>query len=1142
MGSVVKRFSGLLFLFLVLPFLAKAQTATLTGTASDATGASAAGVTVTAKNTQTNATRTATTTDTGLFRIPSLAPAVYEVVFEKNGFQTIRYTNVVLTVDQVLTLDAKLQVSAVAQTVEVNGQSVAPIELDNASISNVVDSKRINDLPLILRDPYQLILLSPGVVQSNTALGGFSVNGQRERNNNFLLDGLDNNDTEVPGIAGGITAINPDSTEEFRVITNNFLPEYGRNTGAIIDVRTKGGTNELHGDAYWFGRYDALGARDFFNHAPDTAKAPYVRNDFGASIGGPIVKDKTFFFANYEGQRFVTTTTNTSQVPTATFKTGIFDFTDANGKTTAINLNPGSAQNNTAKFFGTQLGADATTQKLLNLFPTGSSPFDSLRDNLNFGSSSRTVNDNFTVKVDHNLSKNEILSARYVFNRSTDPNPFHSDFLPGLDAVSTYQRTQNLSLNLTSTFSPTLVNELRGGGNRTHLSFACAGTNVFDALNGTDTFGRGADFGLPGLGGPSGTFGCGTLGDSNGQARFTGTYSVSDNLTSIHGKHTFKGGAEFRDVYSNSFNDFSSRLLNTLNYFSSTGNPVVNIDPANPCNPNDAVNFVARCGSTELQDLAGLYYGLVGTQNQGEFFNNSGVRTADDLRGFRQRELRLFIQDTWKVSSHFTLTGGLAWDYYGVPFEVHNNLSTLLTDPSGPAPFTFSIVGPGAQGQLYRDSLRNFEPRVGFAWDPFGKGTTSIRAGYGIFHDRTFGNLFGNVRGNPPFTQTFSNINADQLVNLPKTAPTLTPSLTVPDGSFISPILLAQDFRSPLSQTWNFGIEHQLPGHVTVEVEYVGSHSTRLFRQVDGNPPQPELVADALAAGVPAAALQRTNLYLLTFNDPRTGNPNQTVVNNTAFFHTFTEESTASALYHALQLNVTKQLSHGFQIQGAYTYAHAIDDASDPLAPGGNVNAAFPRNSFNLLAERGNSDFDVRHRAVLNYLYEIPLGAGKAHLSEGFVGKLFEGFQIAGITTFSSGLPYDIFGSTDNQHTGFNDRPDLIGSPAIPAGSDRTQTGPLATSFANAAFGSRGNLGRNVFTAPGVNNTDIVLTKNTKIFERFTLQFRSEFYNVFNRAQLGVPDNHTVDGAAFGTSTTQVGRADGTSGARQIQFSLKLLF
>ncbi len=1112
----------LLVVLFAIPSALQAQTASVAGTLTDATGAGVPEAKVTARNTNTNSARSTQTGDTGWYRITNLLPGLYEVVFEKQGFQILRYSNINLTVDQILTLDAKIEVSPVSQTVEVNGQMVAPVELDNAQISNVVDQRRITDLPLIVRDPYQLILLSPGVVQSNSGLGGFSVNGQRERQNNFLLDGVDNNDTEVPGIPGGITSLNPDSTQEFRVITNNFLPEFGRNTGAVIDVVTKSGSNGLHGDVYWFGRYAALGARDFFNHDPGTPKAPYVRNDFGASAGGPFIKNRTFWFANYEGQRFVTALINTSVVSTAAFKTGKFTF---NGTLVDIS-SPSSPQN------ATGLPLDPTIQKILALYPSpNAGSVDDVRGLFHFNSSSRQQSDNGTVRIDHRFSDKHSLFGRYVINRFEDPNPFHTDFLPGLDSISTFQRTQNLSLTLTSTFTPNLINELRVGGNRTNLQFNCNGISTFDSLGPLDPFGRGRDYTLSGLN----TFGCGSLGDSNGQARFTGTYTVSDTFTWVRGKHSWKVGGEGRDVYANSFTNFFIRTNLDFDVFSIFGAPSINLDPANPCNPSDPNpnNFAPRCGSTTLQNMGWLLTGVVGSTFQAQFFDKARVRQGDNVRGFRQREARFFGQDVWKVTPHLTLNYGLVWQFFGVPFEVNDNLSTLFADPSGPAPFTFTVLHRGSGQKLYHDSLNDWEPRIGVAWDPFKKGKTSVRAGFGMFHDRTFGNLFTNARGNPPFEQDFQDFPGDILPNV-GIPPQQVSSLVVNNGAFIEPVIFDQKFQNPQTYAWNLGIQQDFFQSLAVEVNYVGNHSIHLFRQVDGNPPQPALVAARLAAGVPASALQFSSLYF-----GRT----QSVVNN-AFFHVFTQKSTANSSYNGLQVKVTKRMSHGLEIQGAYTWSHAIDDASDPLVPGA-ANRSFPRNSFDLRAERGNSDFDVRHRAVINYIYEFPVGRGKGHLKNGFLGAIFEGWQLSGITTFSSGLPFDIFGNRDNQHTGLSDRPDEIGNPfgPLPAGTDaRTHTGPVVTAFARAPFGRKGNVGRNIFTAPGINNFDMVLQKTTTLTDRLKLDLRSEFYNVFNRVQFFLPGTSIASPGTFGVSFLQVGRSDGTSGARQVQFALKLKF
>ncbi|HVB34418.1 MAG TPA: carboxypeptidase-like regulatory domain-containing protein [Patescibacteria group bacterium] len=1123
-----------------LPLLAYAQTASISGTVTDASGAVVSQANVKAQNTANGSSRTVETNTAGFYSIPNLAPGAYDVTISHAGFQTFQFANVPLTVAQSLTLDAKLAVSAVSSTVTVNGEAVPPLDTSDAQISNVVESAQIEALPLILRDPYTLVLLSPGVIQTNSRLGGFSVNGTSERDNNFLLDGVDNNDAFAPGLPEGLSALNPDSTQEFRVITNNFEPKYGRDNGAIIDIITRSGTNHLHGDAYWFGRYDALGARDYFNHIPGTGKNPYVRNDFGASAGGPLIKDRTFWFANYEGQRFVTTLENSSVVPTAAFKTGNFTYDNQ-----AIDVSTPSSPNNAL-----HLPLDPAMQKILALYPTpppGAPMVDSVRQLLYFPSTSRTQTDSFTIKIDHKLTGANHFSARYVFNRMTDPNPYHTDFLPGgLGAESTYQRIQNIALSLTSTIGSSMVNELRFGANRAHLAFGCNGTQTFDSFGQVDSQGRGPDYAMPGISG----LGCQALGDSNGSAVFSGTYQTGDNLSRVYGNHMLQFGGEFRDVYSNSYTDFYSRALLDFSAYTNFGVPGYHVgsSPVNcAATPGDL-----NCNPT-LQDMVLALYGLVDGQNQNQFFNYAGQQTANDMRGFRQREIGLYAQDSWRARRNLTFTYGLRWEFFGVPFEVNNLMSNLFTNPSGPAPFTFTELGPKTGGQLYRSEMRDFEPRFGFAWDPFGTGKTSIRGGYGIFHDRAYGNLFGNARDNPPFGQIFA-ANPFKLLSNGLTPPATMPfSATVPAFTGIIPTLFDPNFHTPYSQNWNLGIQRELPGQVTLEVNYVGVKGTHLFRVVDGNPPQPGLVSALEAFCVPTnsantgfntmsgqcdqSTLQYENLWIgaemgvLPFD----------ATNNNAFYHVTMYESIANSSYNSLQVNVKKRMSHGIQMQLAYTWSHAIDDASDPLAPTAG-NSAVPVNSFNLKAERGNSNFDVRQRGVINFIYDPNIGRGRAFLSRGLVGRVFEGWQMAGILTFQTGLPYDVFSYQDNQHTGVPARATVTPGPNPLATSSETFTGPRNYIFSPGTFGVPSNLPRNFFYGPGTNNWDFELNKDTSITERAKFELRFEFYNLFNHVHFAQPGNQLAYPGTLGVSTSQVGRPDGTTGARQIQIAGKIIF
>src|SRR6204780_426719 len=368
--SWVARLVFLALLGVAVSNSAFAQNATVTGTVTDSTGAVVVKASVTAHNVNTNIDRTAESSAEGTYTVAQLPPGSYNLKVTKDGFKTVDVSAVTLTVDQNFTLNIKLEVSSVVASVEVSAASLPAVELQNGTISNVIEEQQMNELPLILRDPYQLALLGPGTTQGD-GLGGLSVNGGRERNNNFLLDGADNNDANVPGPLGGLTTQNPDSTQEFRVITNNFAPEFGRNNGAIVDVITRSGTNSIHGDAYYYGRWDALGARDFFNHQIDPItggeepKNPYVRNLYGVSVGGPIKKDSSFLFLNYQGDRFVTTFTNTPVEPSAAFRTGVFTYTNPNtGVSQAINAATPGVGNN-----GTTVGLDPLVQKILSFYP-----------------------------------------------------------------------------------------------------------------------------------------------------------------------------------------------------------------------------------------------------------------------------------------------------------------------------------------------------------------------------------------------------------------------------------------------------------------------------------------------------------------------------------------------------------------------------------------------------------------------------------------------------------------------------------------------------------------------------------------------------------------------------------------------------
>jgi outer membrane receptor protein involved in Fe transport len=960
----------------------------------------------------------------------------------------------------------------------------------------------------------------------------------------------------VPGIAGGVLSANPDSTEEFRVITNNFNAEFGRNTGAIVDVVTKSGTNNYHGGVYEFGRWNAFGgARDWFNPAVDASgnrqkQNPYVRNQFGYSFGGPIIKNKTFFFFNHEMQRYRTTLTNAATVPTAAFKTGQFTVDGV-----PVDITPSGAN-------GLGIPEDPTMQKVFALYPNPTfDNGDGISGTLLFPSSSRLNSYQTVAKIDHRFTDRHNISLRYGYDHYFDPNSGNGDILPGIGGESQKAINQGLSANLTSNLSNSLINSFMFGWNKIYSSFNCTGLNTLDSPVQVDQFGNGWDFIMD----PFTSFGCINLA-SDGQWRKTGTTSYSDTLSWVRGNHTFKFGMDFRNVGEQGPNSFFSRRRIMTDARLNVGVALLTVPQS--------------IDSVQLQDAGNAYYGFVWEDINAEFFNKAAVRQATDNKKFRQHEYDWFGQDSWKVLPNLTLTLGLRYQIDGVPFEENANFSNLLVSPTAVPPLTMSIVGPGTGKQIYNDDYSNFEPRIGFSWDPWNHGKTAIRGAFGIFHDRVFGNLFGNARGNPPFEQDYQQFPFDTingafgfgtfpLPNVPET----TPSVTINDSDALGPILFDTHFRNSSTNSWNLGIQHELPGNNTIDVSYIGSKGTHIYRSMDGNPPDPNLVNQLVAfcsnpsnsftnpnTGLPTsctpATVTKSDLYLgAEFGDL----PFNAVAHN-ALFQPVYNRSVGNSLYNAFQTKFTHRMRHGLQAQLSYTWAHAIDDAGDPIDPAAG-NRSFPRNSRNLAAERSNSDNDIRHVAVISYLWEVPLGRGKAYLSNGVLGKILEGMQFSGITTVQTGHPFDVFSTTDMERTGLSGRADLVGNPFAPGANTPASAGGNKIWFSNPdAFSLRqdanggprfvgpGTVGRNRFYGPKFVNFDLVFGKRIRITERFNAELRIEGYNIFNHPQFRNPgsdpdaNGNLVGSPIFGLITSTVTRPDGTTSARQMQVGLKLNF
>ena len=1188
-------------------------TGSLKGTVTDANGALVAGATVDATNENTGDKRSTTSADNGTFVFTNVPVGVYTITASATGFSPGSAKAVKVSVAFATDVPITLAVSGATENVVITASDVqTQLNTSDQQLSTLIDNKKILDLPLLSRDPNSLILLAPGVTQTQTSLGGFSVNGQRERNNNFLVDGIDNNDADVPGIAGGAATPNIDATQEFRVITSNFNAEFGRNTGAIVNVATKSGTNEFHGGAYMYYRSQRFAARNFF----DAEKAPLQRKQFGGSIGGPVLKDKLFFFFNYEGDRSLSSTTETRTVPSALARTGIFPNTPFG----TLNVTQTGANNRSAlgicNVFGTNnpgvcsailpggnLGINPGMRQILNLYPLGNVPgqgtLPGVLDLFRFTAPNRFEIDTTASRVDYRFNEKHTLTGS--FNSSNGTFDLFPETFPGSgDASRTPQKSYVLSLSLSSTLSPNLINELRFGGNRIEAIFngpgdGGAGRNPYDAILAGFAVG-GIDTHLQPFGGANGELVNLAGGSITGfsafdtQFRYTGTTVLGDNVTWIRGAHTFRGGFEQRWVYSNGASNFGrseSISFNTAQF----GGSFLSDSAGNPI-PTTGIG-----GS--LQNFASLLYGFFGVQSQSQFFNKDKTRVDQDYRGFRVRESGIFFQDTWRVRPNLTLNYGLRWDYNGVPYEVNGQLSTLVNqDPSGPAPangFEFQLVGknsPNPDLSLWESDRNNFAPRFGFAYSPNfsngflskltgGPSKTSIRGGYGIFYDRVFTNLFSNSTANPPFQRDFQFLFdflgasgftggiADEGGNVTR-VPTQVTSPFARNGDELAPVIFAlpgnnqfqSKFSTPYTQSWNFGIQRELGNLFLFEADYVGSHGLNQLRNISGAMPSVGR-RNAICATNPGLS-GCGRLFDANGNSvggsvaPQQISPTSSRNNflngvlNTAFNPIFLNLALGSSNFNSMQLRLTKTLTNKTwgtgQIQGIYAWSHSIDDSADGLVPGGGPGGAsergLPRDSSGFAGgftapERGNSGFDVRHRFVLNFIYDLPI-----HFEGKNMDRFLGGWTMSGIVQSQTGTPFSIFGGLDSAGTGLGQRADfapagggLASLPAMtndprtytgpdrslfrnPCPANRTNTSPTACSAAvGPAVGRQGSVGRNQFYGPGFNKVDFSVIKRFPINENMKFTVRADFFNIFNTVNFGLPGND-INSALFGQSTT----------------------
>lgn len=1118
--------SALLAMFvLLLGSAAGAQTfrGTVLGTVTDSSGASVAGATVTVKNTGTGLTRTVTTGEDGGYSVPELPIGTYSVTVTKDGFKTGVVSGIAVEVSSEVRADVALQAGDVAQRIEVTGDSLPQVDSTSNVLGGIVESKVVTNLPVNGRDYQKLIFLVPGVTgspdqitDSPGSFGVFSVNGARGRSNNFLLDGTDMNDgyrndpaINEAGVFGTPATILPvEAIAELRV-ASNFEAEYGRSAGGVINVVTKSGTNQLHGSGFEFFRNNALDARNYFNDRFDgdgnsIPQNSFHNNQFGGSLGGPIIKDKTFFFVDYEGMREKGAESSRACVPTE----GDYE--------TAIANNGGSV--------------NPVIQNLLNetsrIWPAAPAGADSCYQNggsnISLATPFSNRVDSAIVKIDHSFNANNLLTGRYYIGDSDQSFPLAlvgGGLLPNYN-TATPTRVQLISLSYVSTMSPNVVNEARLGWNRFAEGFFPQDRSFDPSTIGLNTVAPGTpnagayNFGLPkiSISGPGSSLA--PLGADNGdpRQRVDTNWHYIDNVSWKAGKHDIKFGYEYRRTSISQM--FNRGFRGTLNF--------------------DSLDSF----------IAGVPDG--GSQRRGNTNRNTFENSYSG-----------YVQDSWKLKRNFVVNLGLRYDYYGLVQEKHGNFSNF-------DPVTGEYITVG-NGRLYQPDYNNWAPRVSAAWDLSGKGTTVIRAGYGIFYDAISQDMFmGHLPWNSGFDPgpAYSGLGTNRISNAPLrvdcTAGCVNAAFDPEQPVYeqysygISDRFgIDQNIRTPYMQNFNLNFQQEVGKKSVIQIGYVGSNGHKLYRFRDLNQPSAEQIN----------AYDYADFGCCVFGKFTGG----------GIYYNY-QESSANSLYNALQTSWRINDWHHLTSTLNYTWSHSIDDASDgeDYVP----NASQPNDSQGPIRfNRGNSNFDVRHRLTWNFIYEFP----NANVAK----KLTNGWGVNGIVTVQSGQPFQLNYNFQDDYDGsgeFFGRPDVVApihyntsdprnfldltSFAVPCTFDG-----LGTSAQNCVYSPEtgnsmhfGNEGRNSLLGPHFRQFDFSIYKKTQLTERVAMELRFEAYNLLNHpnfanpylpafiadaAPNGINLNGTSSGTLGLTATGDVGIGYpflGSGGPRGLQIAAKFTF
>lgn len=1041
-------------------------TGTITGTVTDAQHAVVPRAGVTLNNLEQGTVRNTSSNQQGIYEFKFLPPGHYEVSAIQTGFKKMVKTNLILTIGQTMRVDVTLELGDVNQSVSVSDTASQMLKTESSEVSQVINTSQVADLPLNGRNFDDLIPLNAGVTtgMQRESNGGYNINGSRSDSNLFMVEGQDNVD-----INNNLLIRPPiDSIQEFQIQTASFSAEYGRTGGGIVSVQLKSGSNHFHGSLFEFLRNDKLDANNFFaNDVPiqpgqtHAQRLPLRRNQFGGTIGGPIIRDKTFFFFDYQGTRQVEGGTTTQSVPTPLERQGNFSHTLAPGATLYENsllktvfpdqTIPASA-------------LDPAAVKLANLYPLPNTPGTFIPGQgtiNNYTASGVSSNDSnqFDIKLDHYFSNSDTLSGHYTFAQGSQVIPaafgggtvgpcIGCGVVLDLLAGAPKSRGQIGGITETHSFNPSTVNEFRIGVTRNWSFYQTSdgGKNLSDQLGIANVNVSPFTTGLPWFYFSPSPSWIGTSPFTPALGGFT-DWEESDNLSMLRGRHSIKVGFDMHRKANNGVGNFFGKGEYVFTPFF-TGNAFADFLTGRP---------------------------LVIAQS-----------LTPGTTGLRGQEYGFYVQDDFKFNNRLTLNLGLRYDIFPGFYEDHDRLSNL-----NPITGMVELAGQnGASRSFINTDFLNFAPRFGFAFALDSK--TVLRGGYGISYLNA-NNFVSYVGANPPFTQSFSLVNLsssyDAIVHISDGLPTyLAPTVANfdthnPSGTFDE---ADPNNRTPYTQSFDLNVQRSLPGNIVVEAGYVGTKGTRLPGEVEGDPATP---------GDTATEQQRRVYY-------------GTVPNVTGITYML---DAFSSTYHSLQLKAEKRFSHGLQFLATYTFSKSIDDKSGSAVTGGGDSnpSDKPQNPFDWRSDRALSSFDRRHRFVAAFNYNLPIGRGLRYganwnrVADSILGE----WQINGIMTLQSGLPFSVF-ATSNAQCGCTSgelRPDLIGNP-LPSGFRQSINGWFdPNAFTDPAAGQYGNAGRNIIPGPGYANLDFSLFKKFQFGEGRMIQLRGEFFNILNHSNFLYP-------------------------------------